>query len=62
MKKHAVFITCRALLIVAGALLLLNALAVSMKSNFNLGIVLAALMGTFLIACTLQAKYGACYS
>ena len=51
MKKQAVFITCRALLIAAGTLLLLNAMGVSMASNFNLGIVLAALLGAFLLAC-----------
>jgi hypothetical protein len=51
MKKHAIFMMCRALLIAVGVLLLLNALGVSMASNFNLGIVLAALLGTFLVAC-----------
>ena len=51
MKKQAVFIMCRALLIAAGVLLLLNAIGVSMASNFNLGIVLTALLGAALLAC-----------
>ena len=51
MSKNAVMTTTRAILSLLGTLLLLNALGVSMASNFNLGIVLAALMGTFLIAC-----------
>jgi uncharacterized SAM-binding protein YcdF (DUF218 family) len=51
MKKHAIFMMCRTLLIALGLLLLLNALGVSMASNFNLGIVLAALLGAFVLGC-----------
>ena len=51
MKKHAIFMMCRTLLIALGVLLLLNALGVSMASNFNLGIVLTALLGVALLSC-----------
>jgi len=51
MKKQAALIACRALLLAAGTLLLLNAIGVSMASNFNLGIVLTALLGAFGVAC-----------
>lgn len=49
-RKYTVTVL-RTLFAVSGSLLVLNALAVSMASNFNLGIVLAALLGAFLLAC-----------
>ena len=51
MSKNAAMITVRTILSLLGALLLLNALAVSMASNLNLGIVLTALLGAALLAC-----------
>ena len=51
MSKNAVMTTTRAILSLLGTLLLLNALGVSMASNFNLGIVLTALLGAALLSC-----------
>lgn len=51
MPKNVVMTAVRTVFAVLGVLLLLNALAVSMASNFNLGIVLTALLGVFLLAC-----------
>lgn len=51
MKKKVSFILVRGVLIALGGLLFLNAFAVSMASNFNLGILLTFLLGAALIAC-----------
>ena len=53
MKTRISVALLRGALIMSGVLLLLNALAVSMASNFNLGIVLTFLLGGTLTFCGL---------
>lgn len=51
MKRRGLFVLVRGVLIALGVLFFLNALAVSMASNFNLGILLTFLLGAALIVC-----------
>ncbi len=51
MKRKIPFIISKIALLFVGAIIFLNAIAVSMASNFNLGIVLAFLLGVALIVC-----------
>ncbi|MBR5797380.1 MAG: YdcF family protein [Clostridia bacterium] len=57
MKSKTLFMTSRIVLIAVGVILLLNALAVSMASNFNLGIVLNFLLGGALLLCGLCLRF-----
>ena len=52
MKRRIPFIISKIALLFVGVIIFLNAIAVSMASNFNLGIVLAFLLGVALILCS----------
>ncbi|MBE6661415.1 MAG: YdcF family protein [Ruminococcaceae bacterium] len=51
MNRKILFIISKVALLIVGAIIFLNAVAVSMASNFNLGIVLTFLLGGALIVC-----------
>jgi uncharacterized SAM-binding protein YcdF (DUF218 family) len=51
MKQRIIFWISKTMLLALGAIILLNAVAVSMASNFNLGIVLTFILGGALLLC-----------
>lgn len=51
MKHKILFILAKIALIIVGVIIFLNAIAVSMASNFNLGIILTFLLGGAFIVC-----------